>query len=67
MMRGRSQHCQGGLLEGIDFIGDMALAIGSSRVTIFMHRSTDDIFACRALVHAPAASAVPLTFDACDA
>jgi lysophospholipase L1-like esterase len=28
-----------------------------------MHRSTDYSFACRSLVHAPAASAVPLTFN----
>jgi hypothetical protein len=30
-----------------------------------MPRSTDLLFACRSLTHAPAASAVPLTSDAC--
>jgi hypothetical protein len=42
-----------------------ALATGSSQATILMHRSTDHIFACRSRVHAPAASAVPLTIADC--
>jgi hypothetical protein len=31
-------------------------------ITSFVHRSLDHILVCRPLVHAPAASAVPLTF-----
>jgi hypothetical protein len=39
----------------------MALATGSPRTTYLIHRSTDFIFARQSSVHAPAASAVPLT------
>jgi hypothetical protein len=41
-------------------VSGMALATGSSRATCLMHRSIDFIFAYRSLVHALAASAVPL-------